>query len=264
MNELSWLAGKRAVVFAGGGSIGSAVAKEFAAHGAEVFLSGPTLARVEVVAEEITITGASVHAAEVDALDGSAVDDYIDEIARAAGGVDITFNAMGPRIAEYRNGTPALDISLDDFMLPVNTVLKSQFLTALTAAQHMVRQRSGVILFLTGSPARPHGGGTAAISAAFGAVETLMRALAIELGPAGVRAVCVRTAANSDSRTVSDIAAAAGMAPEQIKQNLAAMTMLGVSPTTSDTARVSAFLASDYARMVTGSVINASAGAVAD
>ena len=70
--------------------------------------------------------------------------------------------------------------------------------------------------------------------------------------------------ANSDSRTVSDIAAAAGMAPGQIKQNLAAMTMLGVSPTTTDTARVSAFLASDYARMVTGTVINASAGAVAD
>jgi 3-oxoacyl-[acyl-carrier protein] reductase len=262
--DLPLLAGKRAVVFGGGGSIGRAVARRFAAQGANVFLSGVRLASVEAAAEEISAAGGCAHAAVLDALDPGAVGAYIDAIVREAGGVDIAFNATGPRISEYRNGTPALEISADEFMVPVSTVLMSQFITAITAARPMVKQRSGVVIFLTGSPARPHGGGTAAISAAFGAVEVLTRALAIELGPAGVRAVCVRTAANSDSRTVSDIAQAAGMMPDQIRQNLAAMTMLGASPTTGDTASVAAFVASDQARMLTGTVVNASGGAVVD
>ena len=264
MTHLSVLAGKRALVFGGGGSIGGAVAREFGAQGANVFLSGRSLAPVEAVAEEIAAGGGTAHAEVVDALDPGAVGEYIAGVVQAEGGIDIAFNAIGPRISEYRNGMPALEISPNEFMVPFSTVLRSQFVTAIAAARQMVKQRSGVVIFLTGSPARPHGGGTAAISAAFGAVEVLMRALAIELGPAGVRAVCVRTAANSDSRTVSDIAQSAGMALEQVRQNLAAMTMIGASPTTADTASVAAFLASAPAHMLTGTVVNASAGAVED
>jgi len=51
------LKGKHAVVFGAGGSIGSAVAKEFAAEGAEVFLSGRRKSSVEVVAKEIVAKG---------------------------------------------------------------------------------------------------------------------------------------------------------------------------------------------------------------
>jgi hypothetical protein len=50
----------------------------------------------------------------------------------------------------------------------------------------MLRQGSGVIIFLTGSPARPHTPATSGIGAAFGAVENLTRHMAIELSPAGV------------------------------------------------------------------------------
>jgi len=42
MNNSATLSGKRAIVFGAGGSIGAAVAKEFASEGAEVFLSGRT------------------------------------------------------------------------------------------------------------------------------------------------------------------------------------------------------------------------------
>lgn len=66
----------------------------------------------------------------------------------------------------------------------------------------MVKQRSGVIIFLTGSPARGHVEGATAIGAAFGAIETLMENLAVEVSPAGVRAVCLRTTANTDSRSI--------------------------------------------------------------
>ena len=83
---------------------------------------------------------------------------------------------------------PAMvDLAIEQFMTPVNTVLRSNFITARAVASQMLKQGSGVIIFLTGSPARPHGPGTSGIGAANGAIENLTRSLAIELGPAGVQ-----------------------------------------------------------------------------
>ena len=59
-------------------------------------------------------------------------------------------------------------------MMPLTTVEKSQFITEHAAAGQMVKQRSGVIIFVTGSPARGHVEGATAMGAAFGAIETFM------------------------------------------------------------------------------------------
>jgi NADP-dependent 3-hydroxy acid dehydrogenase YdfG len=64
---------KHAVVFGGGGSIGAAVATEFASEGADVFLAGPTATSVEAVAKQIQAAGGRAHADVVDALDAAAV-----------------------------------------------------------------------------------------------------------------------------------------------------------------------------------------------
>src|SRR5208282_4608645 len=156
------------------------------------------------------------------------------------------FNATGPRVSEYANGKPAVDLPVDEFMVPVVTVLRAQFITARAAARQMLRQGSGVIIFLTGSPARPHAPGTSGIGAAFGAVENLTRTMAIELSPAGVRVVCLRTAANPDTRTIQDttdvIAKMMNITSDQATASLAEGTMLKMSPRTSDTARAAAFL----------------------
>jgi len=153
-------------------------------------------------------------------------------------------------------------------MVPVETVLKAQFISASAAARQMLRQGSGVIIFLTGSPARPHTPATAGIGAAFGAVENLTRHMAIELSPAGVRVVCLRTSANPDSRTIQDltggIAAMMNITTDQALASLADSTLLKVSPRTTDTASAAVFLASDRARMMTGTVLNSSAGVVTD
>src|SRR5215813_147106 len=202
MNSSLMLRGKHAVVFGAGGSVGAAVAKEFAAQGAEVFLAGRTISNVEAVTKQITTNGGRAHAAVIDALDDAAVNKYIDGIAEETGGIDIVFNAVGPQAQDYGNGKQAVDLSIEEFMLPLTTVLKSQFITARAAARHMVKQHSGVIIFLTGSPARGHVEGVSAIGAAFGAIESLTENLAIEVGPAGVRVVCLRTMANVDSRTI--------------------------------------------------------------
>src|SRR5882757_1479757 len=98
------LQNKHAVVFGAGGSIGSVVAKAFAAEGAEVFLSGRTESNIEKVADEIIKARGIARTAVVDALDDIAVNKYIDEIVKQTGGIDIVFNATGPLIKEYDNG----------------------------------------------------------------------------------------------------------------------------------------------------------------
>src|SRR5438128_5342784 len=102
------LHGKRAVVFGAGGSIGAAVAKELAAEGAEVFISGRNCASVEEVKKQIAAVGGKVHAAAVDARDDGAVAKYLDGIVAKAGGIDVEFNAIGPRATEYGNGKQAV------------------------------------------------------------------------------------------------------------------------------------------------------------
>lgn len=79
------LDGKCAVVFGAGGSIGAAVAKEFAAEGARVFLAGRTKASLEAVAKQITEAGGRAQTAVVDALEDAAVNRYLDDVAKQAG-----------------------------------------------------------------------------------------------------------------------------------------------------------------------------------
>lgn len=85
MTTSSLLRDRRAVVFGGAGSIGAAVARELAAEGAEVFLSGRTASSVDLVAEQIREAGGQAHGQVLDALDEVAVD-TIDAMV-AMGGV---------------------------------------------------------------------------------------------------------------------------------------------------------------------------------
>jgi NAD(P)-dependent dehydrogenase (short-subunit alcohol dehydrogenase family) len=262
------LEGKHAVVFGAGGSIGAAVAREFAAQGAAVFLSGRTRSHVENVAKDIVSAGGCAQVAEINALDDSAVNEYINGITKEGGSVDVVLDATGPQAMEYGNAKMAVELGIDEFMLPLATVVKSHFITARASARQMVKQKSGVIIFVTGSPARGHVPGATAIGAAFGAIESLTENLAIEVGPYGVRVVCVRTLANVDSRSIQETTAFMSdrlqITQEQANEQIANSNFLKRVATVSDTARAAVLAASDNACMMTGTVLNATAGAALD
>ena len=206
--------------------------------------------------------------AELDALDDVAVNEYIKDVTAQAGRIDIVLDATGPQAMQYGNAKMAVELSIDEFMLPVTTVLKSHFITARAAARQMVEQRSGVIIFVTGSPARGHVPGATAIGAAFGAIECLTENLAIEVGPFGVRVVCVRTLANVDSRSIQQttefLTNRLHITQEQANEQIANSNFLKRVATVCDTARAAVLAASDNARMMTGTVLNATAGAALD
>jgi NAD(P)-dependent dehydrogenase (short-subunit alcohol dehydrogenase family) len=220
------------------------------------------------VAKRVTNEGGLAHAVAIDTLDEDAVNQYIDGIVNQTGKVDIILEAAGPVAREYGNGKNAIHLPIEEFMVPLTTMVKSRFITARAAARHMIKQHSGVIIFVTGSPARPHVPGATAIGAAFGAIENLTGNLAFEVSPLGVRVVCIRALANIDSRSIQDtmdfLAGQLKITKDQAMAQIAQSNFLKVPATVQDTANAAVLVASDHARMMTGTVVNATAGAALD
>src|SRR3989475_12901279 len=85
---------KTAIIYGGGGGIGSGVARTFAREGARVFLVGRTRAKLDSVAKDIKAAGGSAEVAELDALDERAVDSHVNNVVSKTGRVDISFNLI--------------------------------------------------------------------------------------------------------------------------------------------------------------------------
>jgi len=198
----------------------------------------------------------------------AAVNEYVGGIVKQAGKIDVVLDFAGPLAQEYGNGKLAVDLPVDEFMAPLATMVRSRFITARAAARHMMSAHSGVIILVTGSPARPHVPGASAIGAAFAAMENLTANLAFEVSPFGVRVVCLRTLANIDSRSIQDtmdvLAAQLNITRDQAMAQIAQSNFLKVPATVQDTANAAVLIASDRARMLTGTVVNATAGAALD
>lgn len=262
------LTGKQILIFGATASMGKVVAKHLAAEGATVHLSARNLASIKVLVSEIQAAGGKATGAQVDALDDHAVSDYMDGIVKSYGRLDVVLNTIGPAIEDYANGTLAVDLTVEQFMTPVETIVRSQFITAHQGAKRMVSQKSGVLIFVTGSPSRGHVSGATAIGTAFGALETFMENLAFEIGPFAVRSVGLRITANIDSRAIVDtfarISKMTGVPVEALNKNMGDSNFLKVPMTLPETAKAIAFLASDHAQHMTGTVMNSSAGAAMD
>jgi NAD(P)-dependent dehydrogenase (short-subunit alcohol dehydrogenase family) len=258
---------KVAVIYGAGGAIGGAVARAFAAEGARVFLTGHVLAPVEVVAKDVVAAGGSAAAAEVDALDEQALDRHLRSVIDAAGRVDISFNAIGIPDTGIL-GVPLVELDVEQFALPLATYPTSYFLTARLAARHMVRHGSGVIMRVTALHSRtgiPLVGG---FGPAMAALEALTRDLSAELAPHGVRVVGLRPQAMPETDTIREAfeprAAASGLSWEQWQQRLAGRTHGQRLMTLAELAGVAAFVASDRASGLTGTVVNLTMGSLDD
>lgn len=255
------LKNKNAVIYGAGGSLGGAVAMTFAREGAKVFLTGRTAAPLEEVAARIRAAGGTAIPAVVDALDQDAVQQHMEQLLQQEGRIDISFNAIGLKDVQ---GIPIADMTVEDFMQPISIAMSTQFITSQAAARYMVPQGSGVILSLTATPAGvayPLVGG---FGPACSAIEGFSRNLASELGPHGVRVVCMRSAGSPDSAVFQKVLEEQhALAVKEIRK-LVDDTMLHRLPLMQDIAEVAAFVASDRARGMTGTSVNITCGTTRD
>lgn len=256
------LAGKRAVVYGAAGAMGSAVARAFAREGAQLFVAGRTLERVQALADELTRSGASATAAGFDALDRAAIEKHLDDVVRSAGGIDISFNLIG---LGGEQGQTLAAMTHEGFAVAIDNAMRTHFLTATAAARRM---KSGVILALTAQVARKPYVGSGGFGVACAAIEALWRQLAIELGPGGIRLVTLRSSGSPDApgvaAAITEHAKSAGVTLEAFEARIAEKTMLRHMPKMAEIANAAVLAASDHASSMTAAVLNCTCGEIAD
>jgi 3-oxoacyl-[acyl-carrier protein] reductase len=201
------LAGKVALVTGAGRNIGRAIALTLARDGATVVVNGRAdAAAIEAVAAEIRAGGGRALAHLADVSQEAAVAAMAEEIAGSLGGLDILVCNAG-----LRRQTPFLEMGFAEWREILSVALDGAFLLARAFAPQMVARGGGAIVALSGisthlgTPDRAH------VSASKSGLEGLMRALAVELGPLGIRANCVAPGAVDTLRGAS-----AGAMPQSL------------------------------------------------
>jgi 3-oxoacyl-[acyl-carrier protein] reductase len=257
------LENKIAVIYGGGGAIGGAVARAFSVAGARVHLAGRSSDRLEKVANDI---GGVAGLAVVDALDEHAVADHAASVVVDAGGIDVALNAVA---FQFAHDTPFAELAVEDVMHPIGAYLRTNLITTKAVARHMTARGSGTILTLSAAASRVAVPGSLGYGTACAAIETMTQRLAVELGPSGVRIVCLRAHLIADGPSNGSHtgelferrAAAAGVSVEELLGKLPEnVTLLGRLPTLANVADTAVFLASDHADAITGVVVDLTSG----
>ncbi|HEU5471357.1 MAG TPA: SDR family oxidoreductase [Actinophytocola sp.] len=248
---------RTAIIYGAGGSVGGAIARAFAREGAVVHLAGRTAATLHAVADDIAARGGEAHPAVVDALDEAQVEAHAATVAERSGRLDISVNVISDQDVQ---GTPMVQMSVEDYLRPIEVAVRSKFLTARAAARRMIPRRSGVIMTFGGTfnwqvTRTFHVGG---MGTTFDAVESMRRQLACELGPHGIRVLTLRTGGLPDT-IPTDFPGSEGL-----RSWLQDQTLTGRTATLDDVGNLAAFAASDLARTITGAALNMTAGAVLD
>jgi NAD(P)-dependent dehydrogenase (short-subunit alcohol dehydrogenase family) len=261
------LENKNVVVYGASGAVGSALARGFAREGARVFLTGRSLDVIDTVAKEIVAAGGKAETAVVDAGDEKAVTEHLDAVVADAGRVDVSFNAIGISPVGLQ-GIPLAELPVENFLRPIQTYTRAHFITAKSAARHMIAERSGVIMMNTPEPARlplPLVGG---MSVGWAAMEGLSRALSAEWAQYGIRSICLRTTGMVETPVIHTVyglhADALGMTKDQLIAAAGAMTHRKRLTSLAELTEAAVFLASDRASAMTGTVANLTGGIIVD
>jgi NAD(P)-dependent dehydrogenase (short-subunit alcohol dehydrogenase family) len=254
------LQNRNAVIYGGGGSLGSTIARAIAKEGAKVFLAGRHLSSVKEVADEIVDSGGRAEAALVDATNESEVNAFAGSVIHKGETLDLSLCAIDYQVVQ---NIPLVQLSVEDFVRPVSIAMRSQFLTATAAGRIMMKQRSGVILSLTATPGGIGYPYTAGFAPTCSAIESFSRNLASELGTYGVRVVNIRSGGSPDSQVFKQ---AIDRNPKVMEVRLRDMendTMLKKLPLMDEIAHTAVFLASDLAKSITGVTIDITGGTTA-
>jgi len=251
---------RNAVIYGGGGSLGSTIAKAIAREGANVFLAGRRLSSVKEVADEIVDSGGRAEAAVVDAMNEGEVNTFVDSVVRKGGTLDLSYCAIDFRVVQ---NIPLVQLNVEDFVRPVSIAMRSHFLTATAAGKIMMKQRSGVILSVTAAPGGIGYPFTAGFAPACAALESFSRNLAAELGTYGVRVVNIRSGGSPDSQVFKQAIERNPKEMEAILRGMENDTMLKKLPLMDEIANTAVFLASDFAKSITGVTIDVTGGTTA-
>ncbi len=240
------LQGQTAIVTGAGSrtGIGFAIAKNLFHKGAFVAI-GATTDRVHECARQLDPSGKRVHPFVADLTQESQVQHVVNEVTKRTGRLDILVNNAGmAQNGKQPGDTTVEQLNFADWQQQIAITLHTAFLMTRAALPVMKKQQSGRIVNVT-SVTGPlvSNSGSGAYGAAKGAMDGLMRAVAIEHGPDGIT---INGVAPGWIQTGSS-------RPEELEA--ARCTPLGRPGTPAEVAAAVAFLASKEAAYITGQIL---------
>jgi len=252
---------KVAVVTGGGGGIGAAICRAFAAEGAQVAVTDLQPEAGEQVVADIRATGGRAQAWCLDVADRATVERAANDIASRWGPVDIWVNNAGiSRVIPFLECTDALW----ERVLRIN--LTGTFIGCQVALGQMLPRKSGVILNMSSQSGKAGNSQYAAYCASKFGIIGLTQSLALEFAREGIRvnALCpgVVFTALWNEQHIGDYARKRSMPPEAVRPYLESKNPMGRLCLPEDVAQTAVFLASDAATYITGQAINISGGSV--
>jgi len=243
IEELFGLKGKVALVLGGGFGMGEQCSRWLALAGCDVIVADIIPERAANVAAQVRALGRRAHEAVGDMCDPAQVDVVLPAAEAALGGVDVVVSIIGEA-----GWFSVLDTSMDEWKHDQRRNLDYFFYCSQWAARSMVKRGSGgaicAIASVDGLQSSPMHG---AYGAAKAGLISLVKTMAMELGPEGIRVNCVAPGAIKTPRAV------ARSSPEQVDEGVReAGVPLGRAGATEEVAHAVIYLVSDMARYVTG------------
>lgn len=253
------LAGLVCVVTGANRGIGRAIAAAFAAEGAAVAVTGRTAELLSDTVSDVEAAGAPVLAAVCDVRDEASVGRLGDAVADRFGRVDVVVanaGVSGPT-------RPMHELDLADWRDCVATDLDGVFLTFRRFIPALTEQGSGSLIAVSSMTGkRPLPGRTPYAAAKMGVIG-LVRTLAVELGPHGIRVNAVCPGAVSGPRldqVARGQAQSQGITEEQARAALTEAAPLRRAVDADEVAQACVFLAGPGSASITGEDMNVNAG----
>jgi gluconate 5-dehydrogenase len=177
------LSGRRALVTGGSAGIGLGIARGLARAGATVAIAGRSAERLDSALAGLRAIRADALAFTLDVSDAAALPGRWKEISAALGGVDILVNNAG---TTFR--APAHDLPLEKWDEVIATNVRAPFVLAqLFARERIAAATGGAILFTASLLSETARKDNAPYAASKGAIRQLVKVLAIDWAPWGIR-----------------------------------------------------------------------------
>ncbi len=237
------LAGKTAVVTGGSSGIGLRMAERFAQHGAKVMLVGRNQQKLDAAVQLIQEAGGVAAAAACDVRDFAAIENALAEARESFGEIGILVCGAAGNFP-----APVIGMSANGFKAVIDIDLLGTFNTVRAAYPFLEKPGASVLCISAGQafnaiPLQAH------VCAAKAGIDMLVRCLAIEWGPAGIRANCITPGPTEDTEGMRRLAP-----DESARARVAANVPLGRFGTKDELADLALFLCSDAAAYITGSI----------
>jgi len=240
-----------AVITGGGSGIGEATAYRLSMDGFDVAILDIDKAKAETVASIVTDRNGSAFPVWVDVTNSGSIEDAFAAIEAWRKAPDVLVNSAG-----IMRVSSVVDCALTDFRTVMDVNVTGAFLCAQRAAKSMLVQRYGRIVNLSSISAERAGIGRVAYGTSKGAVASLTRQLAMELGGSGITANCVVPGPISTAMTREYYT------PET-RRTYEAMIPARRLGTVNEVAHAVAFLSSDEAGYINGAMLPVDGGYLA-